>query len=257
MNRSDAFRTAILRTPGPNCGDGLTTAGLGAPDYHLLLRQHQAYARLLAAAGLEIVSLPPESAYTDAYFVEDPAVVTPEVAVITRPGALSRRGEEESLAPVLARYKPLARIEPPGTVEGGDVLEAGGRWFIGVSERTNEDGARQLGRILESSGHPWTLVPVAAGLHLKSSVNDLGDGLIIVTAELEAQEPFRAFRRIIPAPEEAYAANALRVNGRIILAAGFPSVRRQLDQCGLPVLEIEVSEVRKMDGGLTCMSLRF
>ncbi len=257
MNRSDALRTAILRTPGPNCGNGLTSAGLGAPDYPLLLRQHQAYARLLAAAGLEIVSLPPESAYPDAYFVEDPAVVTPEVAVMTRPGALSRRGEEESLAPVLARFKPLARIEAPGTLEGGDVLEAGGRWFIGVSERTSEDGARQLGRILESNGHPWTLVPVAAGLHLKSSVNDLGDGWLIMTPALETDAAFRDFRHIVLEEEESYAANALRVNGRIILAAGFPSVRRQLERWGLPVLEIEVSEVRKMDGGLTCMSLRF
>ncbi len=257
MNRSDALRTAILRTPGPNCGDGLTSAGLGAPDYPLLLRQHQAYARLLAAAGLEIVSLPPASAYPDAYFVEDPAVVTPEVAVMTRPGALSRRGEEESLAPVLARFKPLARIEAPGTLEGGDVLEAGGRWFIGVSERTSEDGARQLGRILESNGHPWTLVPVAAGLHLKSSVNDLGDGWLIMTPTLETDATFRDFRHIVLEEEESYAANVLRVNGRIILAAGFPSVRHQLERWGLPVLEIEVSEVRKMDGGLTCMSLRF
>jgi dimethylargininase len=230
---------------------------LGAPDYPLLLRQHQAYARLLAAADLEIVSLPPASAYPDAYFVEDPAVVTPEVAVMTRPGALSRRGEEESLAPVLARFKPLARIEAPGTLEGGDVLEAGGRWFIGVSERTSEDGARQLGRILESNGHPWTLVPVAAGLHLKSSVNDLGDGWLIMTPALETDAAFRDFRHIVLEEEESYAANVLRVNGRIILAAGFPSVRRQLERWGLPVLEIEVSEVRKMDGGLTCMSLRF
>ncbi|MGD0783333.1 MAG: arginine deiminase family protein, partial [Candidatus Aminicenantales bacterium] len=175
MNRSDAFRTAVIRTPGPDCWEGLTTAGLGPPDYALLLKQHLEYARALAEAGLEVVSLPPAPGYPDAYFVEDPAVILPEAAVIARPGAASRRGEEDSLAPVLARFKPIIPIEPPGTLEGGDILEADGRWFIGVSERTNEEGARQLGRILESNGHAWTFVSVPAGLHLKSSVNDLGD----------------------------------------------------------------------------------
>ena len=257
MNRSDAFRTAIIRTPGPDCGKGLTTAGLGPPDYPLLLAQHREYARILAEAGLEIVRLPPVPGFPDAYFVEDPAVVTPEVAVIARPGAASRRGEEESLASELARFKPLARIEAPGTLEGGDVLEGGGHWFIGISERTNEEGARQLGRILDAQGYSWTPVSVPAGLHLKSSVNDLGDGWLILTPALESNAAFGGFRRIVLEAEESYAANILRVNGRIILAAGFPAVRRQLGLLGLPLLELDVSEVRKMDGGLTCLSLRF
>jgi dimethylargininase len=132
MNRSDTFRTAILRTPGPDCGDGLTTSKLGRPDYARLLKQHEAYARALAGAGLQRVLLPPAPGFPDAYFVEDPAVVAPDAAVIARPGAPSRRGEEKTLAPVLARYKTLVRIEAPGTLEGGDVLEAGRRWFIGV-----------------------------------------------------------------------------------------------------------------------------
>jgi dimethylargininase len=257
MNRSDTFRTAILRTPGLDSGAGLTTAGLGPPDPELLLRQHEAYARALAEAGLDIVLLPAAPGFPDAYFVEDPAVVASAVAVITRPGAASRRGEEESLAPVLARFKPLARIEAPGTLEGGDVLEAGGRWFIGVSERTNEEGARQLGAILTSHGETWTAVPVPAGLHLKSSVNDLGDGRLIVTPDLEFAAAFRGFRRLVLEPEEGYAANVLRVNGRILLPAGFPAVRRKIAALGLAVRELDVSEVRKMDGGLTCMSLRF
>ncbi len=257
MNRSDAFRTAVIRTPGPDSGDGLTTAGLGSPDYPLLLKQHREYGRVLAEAGLEIVRLPSAPGFPDAYFVEDPVVVVSEVAVIARPGAASRRGEEESLAPVLADFKPLAKIQAPGTLEGGDVLEAGGRWFIGVSERTNEQGARQLGKILEAYGHAWTLVPVPAGLHLKSSVNDLGDGWLIMTPALESKAAFRIFRRIVLEPEESYAANVLRINGRILLPAGFPSVRRKLGTMGLPLLELDVSEMRKMDGGLTCLSLRF
>jgi dimethylargininase len=257
MNRSDAFRTAVIRTPGPDCWEGLTTAGLGPPDYALLLKQHLEYARALAEAGLEVVSLPPAPGYPDAYFVEDPAVILPEAAVIARPGAASRRGEEDSLAPVLARFKPIIPIEPPGTLEGGDILEADGRWFIGVSERTNEEGARQLGRILESNGHAWTFVSVPAGLHLKSSVNDLGDGRLIMAPALEAEAAFRGFRRMILETEESYAANVLRVNGRILLPSGFPAVRRKLGGLGLPLRELDVSEMRKMDGGLTCLSLRF
>jgi dimethylargininase len=257
MNRSDAFRTAIIRTPGPDCGAGLTTAGLGAPDPELLLRQHEAYARALAAAGLMIVRLPSAPGFPDAYFVEDPAVVASGIAVIARPGAESRRGEEESLAPVLARFKPLARIEAPGTLEGGDILESGGRWFIGLSERTNEEGARQLGAILSACGEAWTLVPVPAGLHLKSSVNDLGDGRLIMTPALESESAFRGLPRLVLEAGEEYAANVLRINGRIFVPAGFPSVRRKIAAGGLNVQELDVSEVRKMDGGLTCMSLRF
>jgi dimethylargininase len=257
MNRQDNFHTAIVRAPGPNSGDGLTTAGLGRPDFPLLLRQHRRYADVLAELGLEVIALPAEPAFPDAYFVEDPIVVTPEAAVVTRPGASSRQGEETSLAPVLFRYKPIVRIEPPGTLEGGDVLEAGGQWFIGLSERTNEDGARQLGHVLSSQGLAWTLVPISVGLHLKSGVNDLGNGWVVATPEFADLEAFRAFRRIVLAPEEAYAANVLRLNSRILMPAGFPSVRRKLEPLGIPLLELDVSEVRKMDGGLTCMSLRF
>jgi dimethylargininase len=251
------FRRAIVRRPGPLCGRGLTSSGLGPPDPALLLRQHEAYVAALRRLGLEIIELPSEPGYPDGYFVEDTAVVTPRVAVVTRPGAASRRGEEETIAPVLARYRPVVRIESPGTVEGGDVLEAAGRFFIGVSERTNEHGARQLGRHLEACGHPWTLLPVAAGLHLKSSVNDLGHGTIILTAGLSPLEAFRSFRRIILEPQEEYAANVLRINGHLLMPFGFPAVRRKLEALGLPLLELEVGEIRKMDGGLTCLSLRF
>ena len=254
---SRILRTALVRAPGVNCGQGLTKAGRGAPDPDLLFRQHENYVAALTGLGLEIIRLPAEKAFPDAYFVEDTAVITPYEAVITRPGAPSRRGEEDSIAAVLGRRLPLDRIVAPGTLDGGDVLEAGGFWFIGLSERTNEDGARQLGRVLESHGLPWSPVRVGAGLHLKSGVNDLGHGAIIVTRILASDAAFRPFRRIILDPDEAEAANVLSINGRLLLPAGFPSVRRRLEALGRPVLELDVSEVRKMDGGLTCMSIRF
>ncbi len=260
MNSKDAsspFRGAIVRKPGPNCGQGLTTSGLGLPDFPLLLRQHEKYVSILEEWGLEIVSLPPEPSFPDAYFVEDTAVITPTIAVITRPGAPARRGEERSIAAAMSPYRPLVRIEPPGTLEGGDVLEADGRYFIGLSERTNEDGARQLGRILEADGRAWTLIPVEKGLHLKSSVNGLGGNALIVTEDLANLQVFDTYRKIILEPAEAYAANVLAINGRLLLPAGCPSVWKKLEPLGLPIREIDVSEVRKMDGGLTCMSLRF
>jgi dimethylargininase len=251
------FTRAIVRRPGPDFGQGLTTAGLGPPDYERMRGQHAAYVEALRECGLEIDVLDSEPGFPDAYFVEDAAVVTPFAAVMTNPGAPSRRGEGRTLEPALARYRPLVRILPPATLEGGDVLAAGGRFFIGISERTDMEGARALGRILGEHGVPWTGVPVGAGLHLKSSVNSLGGKALVLTAALAGYEAFAGFDRIVLDSGDEYAANALWVNGRLLMPAGFPRARRKLETPGLPIRELEMSEVRKMDGGLTCMSLRF
>jgi dimethylargininase len=251
------FSRALVRTPGPDAGRGLTTAGLGPPDFRLLLAQHAAYVDALRALGLDVEVLDPLPGFPDAYFVEDPAVVMTDVAVITRPGAPSRRGEEAALEPALARRRPIERLAPPATLDGGDVLEAGGRWFIGLSERTNEAGARALGRILEARGRAWSAVPVGAGLHLKSSVGTLGGRALVLTEALAAHAAFEGYDRVVLDPGDEYAANALWINGELLVPAGFPRARRKLAALGLPVRELDVSEVRKMDGGLTCMSLRF
>jgi dimethylargininase len=251
------FIRAIVRRPGPEFGLGLTTADLGPPSYDRMRRQHGAYVDVLRECGLEVEVLDSEPDYPDAYFVEDPAVVTPFVAVMTNPGAPSRRGEGRTLEPVLARYRTIARILPPAALEGGDVLAAGGRFFIGISERTNAEGARALGRILEEHGQAWTSIPVGAGLHLKSSVNSLGGRALVLTAALAGHEAFARFDRIVLDPGDEYAANTLWLNGRLLMPAGFPRARRKIEALGLPVREIETSEARKMDGGLTCLSLRF
>ncbi len=251
------FSRAVVRIPGPDAGDGLTTARIGRPDIPTLLAQHAAYVEALRSLGLEVTVLPPLPGCPDAYFVEDPAVVTPEVAVITRPGAASRRGETASIEAALARHLPLARIEPPGTLEGGDVLRIGKRVFVGLSDRTNQDGARQLIRILEWHGYEGVEVPVAAGLHLKSSLNALDEETIVRAAGFAPLEPFSGYRGIVLDPEDAYAANTLAVNGTLLVPAGFPGARRKIASLGLPILEMAVTEMRKMDGGLTCLSLRF
>jgi len=250
------FRRAITRKPGRNAADGLTTSTIGLPDYGNLIRQHDAYVQTLSNLGLEVIVLEAEPGYPDAYFVEDVAVVTPEIAVITIPGALSRQGEQESIEPVLAQFRRIKRIEPPGTVEGGDVLLVGKHCFIGISERTNALGARQLGCFLEEYGYSWEPISVDAGLHLKSSVNDLGQDTLIMTRTLSRLEAFKRFTAVIVNENETNAANTMLVNDHLIIPAGYPLTKKELSDLDRKVIELDVSEVSKMDGGLTCMSLR-
>ncbi|MBN1583303.1 MAG: amidinotransferase [Anaerolineae bacterium] len=251
------FTHAITRKPGLDFAQGITTSNLGVPDDALILKQHAAYVATLRTLGLEVIELDAEPGYPDAYFVEDVAVVTPGVAVITNPGADARKGEEKTIEPVLARYRPIERILPPGTVDGGDVLIVDRHAFIGISERTNELGARQLGSILKKYDYTWIPVPVEAGLHLKSDVNGVGPGILLVTESLARRDVFARYDRIVVGEDEAYAANTLWVNETLITPCGFPKTKNKLDALGLAVIELDVSEMRKMDGGLTCLSLRF
>ena len=252
------FIRAIARKPCKNFSRGLTTTVNPEPaDYGLMLKQHAAYLDALKAAGLDVIVLEPQPDYPDAHFVEDTAVVTSDVAVITIPGAAARQGEEESIIPVLAEYRRIERIEAPGTVDGGDVLQVGNHFFIGISERTNKEGAEQLGRILQRYGNTWTAVTVGAGLHFKSSVNYVGQNTLLVTTDFAAKEQLEGYDLIVLDRAESYAANTLLVNKHLLIPAGYPGTCKQLEKLGLNMIEIEVSEVRKMDGGLTCMSLRF
>jgi dimethylargininase len=247
---------AIVRPPAENCGQGLTAAGLGPPDPALFLAQHRAYVEILRSLGLQIVELAPEAAFPDAHFVEDTAVVVPELAVIARPGAAARRGEERSCETVLAWYRPVARIVEPGTLEGGDVLVVGRRVFAGLSARTNAAGISQLAQLLAPFGYVVTAVPVTAGLHLKSSVNGLGNDALILTEDLARREEFRTFMQVVVPPGEEYAANVLWIDGHLLVPAGFPRTQRRLQTLGWPLHELDMSEAHKMDGGLTCLSLR-
>ncbi len=251
------FTRALCRRPGPDFADGLTTADLGRPDHGTMLAQHEAYVAALRGLGLEVEVLDPLPGHPDAYFVEDAALVFPELAVVTRPGAEARRAEAEALAPALARHRALARLEAPATLDGGDVLTVGKRVFVGLSERTNREGAAQLGRLLAPYGYTVVPVPVAAGLHFKSSVNSVGGDGLLVTPAFTEREELAGFRRLVVDPAEAYAANTLWINGTLLTPSGFPKTRALLEGLGLPILELDTSEVRKMDGGLTCLSLRF
>lgn len=252
------FTQAIARKPGKNFAQGLTsTVSAEPPQFELLCKQHNTYLETLKSCGLEITLLDPLQDYPDAYFVEDTAVVTPDVAIITNPGAKTRKGEEDFMAPVLAGFRKIERILASGTVDGGDVLQVGNHFLIGLSERTNKAGAAQLGRILESVGHTWATVEVGAGLHFKSSVNYVGKNTLLVTTDFTDREQLRGYDKIVVAKADAYAANTLLVNGHLLTPAGFPGTRKQLEVLGFEIIELETSEVGKMDGGLTCMSIRF
>jgi dimethylargininase len=254
---SNTFTHAIVRRPGENFAHGLTTSHLGRPSYELMLRQHDAYIRTLQSLDLEVIVLDRLPNYPDAYFVEDTAVITPDAAVITNPGARSRQGEEETIEPALARYRDTLRIQAPGTLDGGDVLMVGTHFFVGISERTNQEGAEQLGHILEETGNTWTAIPVEAGLHLKSSVSYVGQNTLLVTKGFADPDKFKGYDRIVLDTNEEDAANILLINDYIIMPKGFGGTRKKLESLSLKVIELDVSEARKMDGGLTCMSLRF
>jgi dimethylargininase len=248
---------AITRLPGENFRDGITSAGLGPPDYRLALRQHAAYRDALERCGLEVILLEPDPVYPDAPFVEDTAVITETTAIVTRPGDPRRRGEEVSIARALSGYREIQVIEPPGTVDGGDILRADNHFYIGLSGRTNVEGARQLASILSLDGHSSSTVHVRDSLHLKSGVNYMGDGLMIAQEKLRDLEFLGRFDIITVGEDESYAANCLPVNGTVIVPAGFPRTASNIVSAGHEIIELEMSEFMKMDGGLTCLSLRF
>lgn len=251
------FTNAIARRPGKEMADGITTSTLGAPDYKKTLDQFDAYVATLRNCGVLVTVLDPLDGHPDAHFVEDAAVVTPDIAIITNPGAASRRGEVPSIEAALKPFREIVRVRPPGTIDGGDVLMVGHHFFIGLSDRTNEQGAQQLGEFVSAYGYTWTPVPVAAGLHFKSSVNSVGANTLLTTQTFADHPALTGFHRIIISPQEAYAGNTLLVNGHLIMPAGFPETRQKLKALDMPVIELDTSEFRKMDGGLTCLSLRF
>ena len=251
------FKYAITRRPAKTFARGITTSDLGAPSYELVLRQHAAYIDTLKSIGLNVIELEPLPDYPDAHFVEDTAVVTPEVAIITNPGAPSRRGEEKSIAGVLLQYRQIEYIQAPATVDGGDVLMVGSHFFIGISERTNHQGAQQLAAILEKHGKTVSAIPVGAGLHFKSSVNCVAPNTLLMTRDFADHEAFCGYDRIMVDSEESYSANTLWINSHLLMPRGFPGTKSKLKNLRLPVIELDVTEMQKMDGGLTCLSIRF
>lgn len=255
------FTRAILRLPGQNFAAGITTSALGAPDFRTALAQHDAYAAALEQLGVATEVLAADAAYPDGVFVEDAAIVTPEWAIVTRPGAAARAGETTAIAARLAaRFDALERIEAPGTVDGGDICETDDVVLIGVSHRTNEEGARQLAALLKRHGRDSELIDIrgiASLLHLKTGIGYLGEGRMAAAPDVPALSAFERFELVRLEADEAHAANCVRINDQVLIPAGAPRFAERLAALGYQPLALEMSEYRKMDGGLSCLSLRF
>ena len=256
-NAPDRFTHAIVRRPGPDLVDGLTAGDPGRVDPARAVAQHDAYVAALQQLGLTVEILPPLAGHPDACFVEDTAVVVPGGAVVTHPGAPQRRGETSTVAAVLAHHRDADIMTGPATLDGGDVLMVGDIGWIGLSGRTNTEGAALLTAVLSRLGIAMTTVPVAAGLHLKSSVNWVGGRTLLTTAEFADHPAFADWDRLVVPADEVYACNTLRINGTLLTPAGFPATRTLLGRFECPVVELDTDEFRKVDGGLTCLSLRF
>jgi dimethylargininase len=252
--------SAIVRPPADSFAAGLTTAGGGAPDLARARRQHANYCAALEGLGVAVTALPPDAAFPDSTFVEDVAVVTQHGAMLTRPGAPSRAGEVSGVRPVLASHcGSVAEIAAPGTLDGGDVCQAGSHFFIGISRRTNDEGARQLAVWLNRSGFTASTIDICENselLHLKSGLAWLGGTTLVLTQALAGHPALRGYQQIVVSPAESYAANCVRVNDSVLMAAGFPVIAQRVVALGFQVVPLDVSEFAKMDGGLSCLSLR-
>ncbi len=252
------FEHGIVRRPGPEMIYGLTSGSMGRPDFKKALSQHDDYIEALRSCGLKVIVVEHDSRYPDGMFVEDTAVLTNNFAVITNPGASTRRGEEKEIGAILKRfYKDIKKITTPATLDGGDVMRAGDHLYVGLSARTNQEGAAQLISIAGEYGYSGSTIEIREALHLKSGVSYIENNTLITAGEFIERSEFSGFRKITVDDDEAYAANSIWINGSVLVPAGFPETKSKIESEGYRVLEIDVSEFRKLDGGLSCLSLRF
>jgi len=252
---------AIVRPPATNFGEGLTTADLGPPDYERALAQHESYCAALKQSGLSVTKLEASSDYPDSCFVEDAAIVTTRSAILTRPGAPTRRGEVESIRKVLSNhFSSLSEIRSPGILDGGDVCEAESHYFIGISDRTNEDGAQQLAQLVGLHGCTSSFIDIRqieGLLHLKSGIAYLGANRLAAIEALADRKEFAVYGPTLVDSNEEYAANCVRINGNVLIANGYPKFESKLRDLGYQTIALDMSEFEKMDGGLSCLSVRF
>jgi dimethylargininase len=252
------FTRAIVRQPGKSIVSGLSGSSLDLPVYEKALEQHRFYVQALQDCGLEVMVLDPLEQYPDSTFVEDVAVLTPECAVITAPGAQSRATEIDAIKTTLENIFPrIESIISPGTLEGGDVMQIGTHYFIGLSGRTNEDGARQLIAILEKYGMTGSTIPVHDFLHLKTGVTWVGNNTLVAESGFVRTAELQKYHIIQVDEDEKGAANCLCLGNNIMMSAGYAKTKQRLSAMGSNIVVVDISEYAKIDGGLTCLSLRF
>lgn len=255
------FKNCIVRKPCKALVNGITS-GLypGVPDFELAQKQHDHYIECLKQCGVEVTVLPPLEEYPDSVFVEDPAVITRSCAIIANPGAPSRNGEKNEILPAIRKFfddEHIHFIEEPGNLDGGDVMMVGDHFYVGLSARTNEEGIRQFGEILGKYGMTCSQVPLEEVLHLKTGVNYIENNNMLVSGEFVTKSDFEKYNKILIPEGEEYAANCIWMNGKVIVPEGYPGVAKLVEEAGYEVILCDTSEYRKLDGGLSCMSLRF
>jgi dimethylargininase len=248
--------TALTRAVSPSLGRcELTHLARSPIDVDLASRQHEGYEDALRQAGCAVVRIRPEPDLPDAVFVEDTAVVFDELAVVTRPGAPSRRAETESTREALAAWRRIDRIAEPGTLDGGDVLVAGRTVFVGAGGRSNDAGIAQFGRILVPFGYRVVAVATTGCLHLKSAATLISDTRVLVNPAWVDPRIFSPLEPLPVDPDEPFGANALRVGSWLLHGAGHPRTRKRLEDLGLAVVAVDLGELAKAEGAVTCCSL--
>ncbi len=252
------FTKAIVRKPCENITKGISSANLGLPDYSKAIEQHKNYIDALKDCGLKVLVMEADEMFPDSTFIEDTALLTPNCAIIMRPGVHSRREEVNKVADFLEdHFDSIEKITRPGTIEAGDIMMVGKHFYIGISERTNETGADQLIRLLKKYGMSGSKVKLNKVLHLKTGLAYLEHNNLIISGEFLNYPEFKQFNHIKIEQGESYAANCIWVNETVIVPSGHPNSKAKIEKAGYNTCEVDVSEFQKLDGGLSCLSLRF
>ncbi|APG49107.1 dimethylarginine dimethylaminohydrolase family protein [Phaeobacter porticola] len=258
-NPTYEFTRAITRRPASSITNGLRAEDIGTPDLDKMLAAHADYVAALKSTGAEVIELPSLEAFPDAVFVEDTALCLPKGAVLMRPGAPSRLGEVAEMAPILRQcYDDVREITGPGFIEGGDILVTDREILVGRSARTDAAGVAELAEIVSDWGHSLREVFTPEGvLHFKTDCSLMDGETILATKRLDASGCFEGYRVLHVAEGEEAAANAIRYNNLVLMAADFPRTADLLDREGFEVVQISNTECAKLDGGMSCLSLRF
>ncbi|PID65497.1 MAG: N(G),N(G)-dimethylarginine dimethylaminohydrolase [Gammaproteobacteria bacterium] len=256
------FKHTIVRRPGRSLANGITSAPeLGSPVYEAAIKQHDNYIEVLKTCGVDVTVLAANEDFPDSCFVEDNTLCTPNAAIISRPGAATRQKEVQlpDLRQALDKfYDNIEEIKSPGTIEPGDIAMVGNHYLIGLSDRTNKEGASQMIALLEKYGMSGEMVEMRDMLHFKTGMSYLENNIVLVLDTFAGNPVFERFDTVIVPSDEAYAANSIWINDTVITPAGYPKVKAKLEALGkYRVVECDTSEFRKVDGGLSCLSLRF
>ena len=250
--------TAITRGVSASLAAGELTFRDRVPiDLSLARRQHEEYERTLAQLGVRIDHLPSEDSLADAVFVEDVGMMLDEIAIVTAPGAASRRAETESMARALGRYRPVKRLTAPATLDGGDVVRIDRTLYVGLSSRTNDAGIDQLGALLSPLGYTVRAVPVKGALHLKTACTYAGRGVLLANPEWASLGAFGDIDVLTVDDAEPWGGSVLALGDTLVMAASFPRTRAKLEARGFTVAPVDLSELQKAEGGPTCLSIVF